>query len=147
MNRRRALIAFIAGGGSMALVPGCGSPNSAFAPSATSARESLDVALATWQKGGKADQLTTASPQIHAVDYQWQAGPVLERYDILEEQPGEGVTEKRYAVLLRMKKPQAEKRAQFIVIGRDPIWVFRDEDYVRTSNMGDNPRPRTRRRP
>jgi hypothetical protein len=144
---RRKLLALIAGGCTMALVPGCGSPSRAYAPSARSARDSLDAALSVWRKGGKADQLATASPAIHTVDYQWQARQVLESYEILEEQPGGGDAEKRYGVLLKFKKPIGEKRVQYIIIGREPVWVFRDEDYTRTSDMADNPRPGRRRRP
>jgi hypothetical protein len=150
MNRiilRRILFASIAGGCSILLVAGCGSSSRAYAPSPSTARESLDAALATWQKGGKADQLASASPPIHAVDFQWQARQVLESYEILEEQPGSGDAEKRYAVRLKLKKPLGEKRVQYIIIGREPIWVFRDEDYARTSDMADNPRPGRRRRP
>jgi hypothetical protein len=143
----RTLFAFIAGCCSIALIAGCGSSSRAYSPSPGTARESLDAALATWQKGGKADQLASASPPIHTVDYQWQARQVLESYEILEEQPGSGDAEKRYAVRLKFKKPLGEKRVQYIIIGREPIWVFRDEDYARTSDMADNPRPARRRRP
>ncbi len=47
-----------------------------------------------------------------------------------------------------MKKPKGEKRVQYILIGRDPLWIFRDDDYKKASDMGDDPRPKrkTRRR-
>lgn len=139
---RAGLGAFLAAGCVIALLPGCGSSSRAYAPSTSSARESLDKALSTWQHGGKADQLATDPTQVHVVDFQWQAGQALDGYEILSEEPGEGEAEKRYAVLLKLKKPQGEKRVQYVILGRGPIWVFRDEDYVRTSNMGDNPRPK-----
>jgi len=140
----RALFAAALCGATLALVPGCGSPTSAYTSNAASAREALESALATWQKGGKADQLATASPQVHVVDSQWQGGQVLEGYEILEEKAGQAETEKRYAVLLKLKKPAGEKRVEYIIVGREPLWVFRDDDYAKAGNMGDDTKPQQR---
>lgn len=137
----RALFAVTFGGVALALVPGCGSANSAYSSSAASARQGLENALATWQKGGKADQLATATPQVHVVDSQWQGGQVLEGYEILEEKPGQAETERRYAVLLKLKKPAGEKRVEYIIVGREPLWIFRDDDYEKAGTMGEDAKP------
>ncbi len=72
----------------LALMPGCGSSTSAYIPNAATAREDLDTALAAWQKGGKPAQLATSEHPVYFVDSQWEAGQVLESYQILEENPG-----------------------------------------------------------
>jgi hypothetical protein len=138
---RTRLSALAVCGAALALVPGCGTSTRAYTPNAASARDALDSALAAWQKGGKAEQLATASPQVHVVDNQWQAGKVLEGYEILEEKPGEADTEKRFAVLLKLKKPEGEKRVEYIMIGREPLWIFRDDDYAKAGIMGEDTKP------
>ncbi|MDR3634436.1 MAG: hypothetical protein P4L84_11575 [Isosphaeraceae bacterium] len=141
---RHGLSALAVCGAILAFVPGCGGSSRAYTPNAASAREALDLALAAWQKGGKADQLATASPQVHVVDSQWQAGKVLEGYEIIEEQAGAAETEKRYSVLLKLKKPEGEQRVEYIMVGREPLWIFRDDDYAKAGNMGDDTKPQRR---
>jgi len=136
---RSATLVLVAGVCAIALVPGCERSPRSYQPSTISARGALEAALATWERGGDADELESASPPVHVLDFQWQAGLVLEGYEILEEEPGEGESEKRFSVLLKMKKTKGEKRARYIILRQGPIWVFREEDYARTSNMGDNP--------
>jgi hypothetical protein len=126
----------------LALMPGCGSPTSAYVPSAATAREDLDKALDAWQKGRKPAELTTSEHPIYFVDSQWEGGQALESYQILEENPSESETEKRYGAVLKMKKPAAEKRVEYIAVGRSPMWIFRDEDYVKQGSMGETAKPK-----
>ena len=129
----------------IALVPGCGASPRAYAPTADLGPRSRSTRRS---RPGRTGARPTGSrrprPSSTSSTTSGRPGTALEGYEILAEEPGEGDAEKRYAVLLKLKKPQGEKRAQYVIIGRDPVWVFRDEDYRRTSNMGDNPRP-TRR--
>ncbi|HVW02959.1 MAG TPA: hypothetical protein VHB77_21545, partial [Planctomycetaceae bacterium] len=48
-------------------------------------------------------------------------------YQILGEVPGD--TPRCYAVRLKLTDPDAEERARFVVVGIDPLWVFRYEDF------------------
>lgn len=123
----------------LTLTPGCGSSTSAYIPDTATAREDLDKALASWQKGGKPAQLTTGDHPIYFVDSQWEAGQALESYQILEETPTQSETEKRYGAVLKMKKPPAERRVEFVAVGRTPMWIFRDEDYKKQGGMGEEP--------
>ena len=34
-----------------------------------------------------------------------------------------------FVVKLRLEQPREEQTARFIVLGQDPLWVFREEDY------------------
>jgi hypothetical protein len=40
-----------------------------------------------------------------------------------------------------LKKPAGEKSVHYFVHGRDPVWVYREEDYKRMANMDNNPEP------
>jgi hypothetical protein len=140
---RRKLGAALAAALTLALTPGCGSSTSAYIPNAATAREDLDKALASWQKGGKPAQLMTGEHPIYFVDSQWEAGQVLESYQILEENPTQSQTEKRYGAVLKMKQPPAEKRVEYIAVGRSPMWIFRDEDYVKQGSMGEVPKAKS----
>ena len=146
---RRTLGAALVAALTLTLSPGCGSSTSAYIPNAATAREDLDTALASWQKGGKPAQLMTGERPIYFVDSQWEAGQSLESYQILEETPTQSPTEKRYKAVLKMKQPPAEKRVEYIAVGRSPMWIFRDEDYVKQGSMGEvpNPKPNARRIP
>ncbi len=145
---RRHFGAALAAALTLALTPGCGSSTSAYIPNAATAREDLDTALAAWQKGVKAAQLTTGEHPIYFVDSQWEAGQALESYQILEENPTQTETEKHYGVVLKMKKPPAEKSVEYIAVGRSPMWIFRDEDYVKQGSMGEEVKPKSKfRRP
>jgi hypothetical protein len=140
---RRKLGAALVAALTLALTPGCGSSTSAYIPNAATAREDLDTALASWQKGGKPAQLMTSERPIYFVDSQWEAGQALESYQILEETPTQSQTEKRYGAVLKMKQPLAEKRVEYIAVGRSPMWIFRDEDYVKQGSMGEVPKAKS----
>ena len=40
-----------------------------------------------------------------------------------------------------MKKPAGDQSVRYVVHGRDPVWVYREEDYKRMLNMDNNPVP------
>jgi hypothetical protein len=145
---RRHFGAALAAALTLALLPGCGSSTSAYIPNAATAREDLDKALAAWQKGGKPKELLTGEHPIYFVDSQWEAGQALESYQLLDENPSQSETEKRYGAVLKMKKPPAEKRVEYVAFGKSPMWIFRDEDYVKQGSMGEEVKPKSKfRRP
>ena len=141
---RRKLAAAFAAALTLVLTPGCGSSTKDYIPNSTTAREDLDMALAAWQKGAKAADLTKGEHPIFIVDSQWDAGQALESYQILEESPGQIETEKRYGVVLKMKKPPAEKKLEYVVLGRSPMWIFRDEDFIKQGSMGEEVNTKTK---
>ena len=137
-----ALVAALA----LTLLPGCGASTSDYIPNSSTARDDLTTALTSWQKGGKPSQLLTGEHPIYMVDSQWENGQVLESFEIVEDTPSTSPTEKWYKVLLKMKKPSGEKRVGYVAVGREPMWIFRDEDYEKQGSMGETPRanPNTR---
>ena len=106
------------------------------------ARVALTTALDAWKAGKKPDALASSPNALTAVDAQWQAGQVLEDYLV----DGDGVEEASlpgpaFAVKLRVKGVSAEVKTRYIVFGREPTWVYREDDWTRLLNMDNNPRP------
>lgn len=141
---RRELGAALGAALALGLAPGCGNSTSAYIPNAATAREDLNTALASWQKGGKPAQLLQGEHPIYVVDSRWEAGQELESYQIQEESPTQSPTEKRYRAVLKMKKPAVEERIEYIAVGRSPMWIFRDEDYVKQGSMGEQPKAQSK---
>ncbi|MSR59217.1 MAG: hypothetical protein EXS05_16500 [Planctomycetaceae bacterium] len=67
------------------------------------------------------------SPAIGVVDHLQQVGRPLEAFEILGEVPGQAA--RCFAVRLRLSEPELEVRERYVVIGIDPLWVYRQEDY------------------
>jgi hypothetical protein len=121
----------------LGLGAGCGGASSAYVPSSQTARESLQAALTAWQNGQRPGAVEGTSPPVQVVDSAWRDGQKLASFEILDEQPGEGAQD--FLVRLTLKEPSATKDVHYFVHGREPVWVFRDEDYQRMVNMDNNP--------
>jgi hypothetical protein len=116
---------------------GCGDSQARFKPSAGEARSSLEAALNAW-RDAKPYGPIDASPPVRVVDSVWEKGQRLESFQIGEEEDaGEGTT--KFSVKLKLKKPPAEQDVHYFLFGRDPVWVYLDDDYKRTLNMDNGP--------
>ena len=118
------------------VLAGCGGTQAKFdrfVPDTEAAREALGAAMTAWQSGDPPGRIDTHSPPTQVVDTLRQAGQTLASYEILSEVSGE--TPKRFSVRLKLENPSQEQEAHYVVLGRDPIWVFREEDYARAERM------------
>ncbi len=115
------------------LVALCGCSRSArsgeeFIPPVEQARATLETALQSWREQRLAgDAIPGTSPAIVMSDTIRKPGQRLERYEILGEAPGDAP--RCYAVRLVLANPREELTARYVVIGIDPLWVIRHEDY------------------
>ena len=122
---------------SFPLLVGCGTGYERYTPSSSEARDSLEVALTSWREG-KAPGLIDGKPPVNVIDSAWQAGQQIESFTIGDEQDaGDGT--KQFAVKLVTKPKKAEQEVKFVVHGRDPVYVFAEDDYMRMVNMDNNP--------
>lgn len=130
----------------VALLAGCGGGeryvSNDFTPPADTARQSLEAALNAWKAGRAPGPVEGTTPPVQVFDSQWKAGQKLDGYEVLAEDQADGT--KQYSVRLSLKAPAAAREVRYHVIGRDPVMVYRDEDYRRMVNMEDNPRPTAR---
>lgn len=146
----RLSLMLAAGFASAAFAAGCGASSRAYAPTETAAREALEASLSAWQKGEKPARLASGTPPVQVSDFQWDSGQALESYKILAEEPDEGDATKRFSASLKLKTSKDETKTRYVVLGREPMLVYREEDYARLINMDNNPRAAStsrRRRP
>ncbi len=128
--RRRLVWALCAA----AAVSGCGrgsgrEPDAAarLTPALPLAREALQAALDDWKAGRAPGRIEGLSVPVEVVDQRRRPSQTLEEYEILGETPAESV--RCFAVRLKLSRPEAEERVRYVVVGIDPLWVFRQEDF------------------
>jgi hypothetical protein len=122
------------------LLSGCDASHARFAPTSDEAKSSLEAALTAWRDGKPYGSAVESKPPVQVTDSAWQAGLQLESFAIGEEKD-EGDATKQFTVTLKMKKPPGDESVPYYVHGRDPVWVYREEDYKRMINMDNNPVP------
>ena len=106
-----------------------------YIPPPDSARRALGAALDAWQRGEPPGQIE-GDPAIQVGDTHRRPGQTLASYEILGELPiADG---RRFAVRLTLENPVAEEKADFLVIGIDPLWVIREEDYRMVTHWDHN---------
>lgn len=100
-----------------------------YVPSAKLAREALDQVMMAWKNGEPAGPLKCQSSPItiRVADTARRAGQRLGMYEVLGEVSGEGP--RTFVVRLKLENPNAEEEAIYYLVGIDPLWVFRQEDY------------------
>ena len=106
---------------------GCsGRSNTEFIPAEDYARSALEKALTAWQNG-QPPHIMDVSPAVEAVDRRWKNGAKLANYEILTEESHNGAPS--FSVKLTLKQPASEKTVLYIVVGKDPLWVYSEEEY------------------
>jgi hypothetical protein len=107
---------------------GCGGQSSSrYFPAEPIARRALETALTAWQDGQGPGQADTGPPVIQVVDTHRRPGQTLESYEILGEVMADGP--RCYTVRLSLDNPSEEQKVRFVVLGIDPLWVFRQEEF------------------
>ena len=109
---------------------GCGESDrsSQFIPSVTVAESAVKAGMEAWKKGEPAGLVQgVTKPAIHVVDSHRKAGQQIVSYEILGEVPGNAP--RCFAVKAKLSGSEATERLRYIVVGIDPLWVFRQEDY------------------
>jgi len=88
--------------------------------------------LIAWQKDKLPSLVEESSPPIHMIDTQRQSNRKLTSFSVLG--PTTGDAQRCFAVRLTLDNPPEEVRARFVVLGLDPLWVLRYEDYEMISH-------------
>lgn len=107
----------------------------AYIPPEDSAREALEVTLKGWQQGKPEGEVRSVGKgtKVQCLDQDWRAGKALSDFSILEAKPAAGSEPRQFKVQLRYQGEALPIEATYFVLGIDPLWVFREEDYRRTS--------------
>jgi hypothetical protein len=120
----------------LATLNGCGG-GSAPLPSTVQARQALQSSLDAWKAGKPATAMAGEKPSIEIVDFEWKAGKVLSDYTLGQDSPGQGV--QTLSASLTIKGESGPKEVKYMVLGLEPMRIFRDEDYNRAMNMDNAP--------
>lgn len=118
----------------LAAVFGCTTKqrNEDFVPADDVAQRSLDRYLSAWRAGEPGETVCGTSPPISSADTLRAGGRKLEGYEILGPTPAD--VQRCYAVRLTLGNPHEEVRERYVVVGLDPIWVIRHEDYEKITH-------------
>jgi hypothetical protein len=102
-------------------------------PSEDKARAALETALTAWKNGEKMGNIKGDSCSIEVGDRVWMAGKKLAAFEILgaEDKPGP----RWFSVNLTLKGAQPQQ-VRYAVLGIDPLWVYREEDFNQACGMG-----------
>jgi hypothetical protein len=137
MFTRRSQLVCLALCGLLVVSAGCsnGSYNK-YIPSDDQARQALEAALNAWQEGKKPGPVEGAPQAVQAVDSRWQSGQVLRSFEVLSEEKSEGP--RIFSVrltLLTLQKQAVQQTVRYIVLGKDPLWVYCEDDYKAPAGM------------
>jgi hypothetical protein len=99
-------------------------------PPAASARQALEAALNAWHDGHAVGRIETASPPIQVVDSGWGSKQELASYEILEE-VSRPDGRRCFKVRLNLANPPSTQEVHYLVVGKNPLWIYREEDYKR----------------
>ena len=83
--------------------------------------------MEAWKKGEPVGAVAHTKPVVHVIDSQRKPGRVLRNYEILGEVPGNAP--RCFAVKVELAGVDVPERLRFVVVGIEPLWVFRQEDY------------------
>jgi hypothetical protein len=123
--------------GSLFIGLGCSDSktNEDFIPPSGNARKALETALTSWQEGQPHGTIATSvNPKIEVLDSKWRSGQKLVSYEILKEDT-ETNGHRYFTVRLTLGKGSPQE-VRYVVIGIDPLWVYREEDFQKLSGTG-----------
>ena len=109
------------------LACGCHDRTADFKPTNDVAENALMRGLEDWRAGKLAGEISGSKPAIHVSDTARNPKQTLESFKILGETPGR--SGRTFAVELSLKHPDEKLKTEYIVVGIDPLWIFRREDF------------------
>lgn len=106
---------------------GCARKTLDYTPSLAVAESAVRSGLEAWKSGQSPGEVAGTSPVIHVTDAGRKPGQTLDDFQILGEVRGSAG--RTMAVTLHLSNPSEVIKTRYIVVGIDPLWVFRQEDY------------------
>lgn len=116
---------------------GCGKSAESYVPASEDAKSMLERALTAWKTGaapGRIEPAASGQVPLEAVDTDWRAGRKLQAFEIVSEKPRSDGP-RQFSVRLTLSGSAAPVEATYYIVGQDPIWIFRDRDYMQTTTM------------
>jgi hypothetical protein len=105
-----------------------------YIPSEDNARQALEAALNAWRDGKKPGPVEGAPMPVQVVDSEWQSGKKLKSYEIVGEESSDGP--RVFSVRLTLQRPAGQETTiRYYVVGKEPLWVYRESDYKAPAGM------------
>jgi hypothetical protein len=116
---------------------GCDAPTPAertdvFRPEADLAEAALKASLQAWREGRVGGPASALSRKVEVSDSYRSAGRPLKAYQVLGAVGSDEI--RSFAVRLSFENPPEDEVVRYVVIGNDPLWVFRQEDFERIAH-------------
>lgn len=114
---------------------GCRQPSAQdYVPNDAAARAALTTALDAWKAGKAPDQIGASGPAVQAQDTQWRDGQKLVAYEIVGPAPASADDpNRRYTVKLTLAGAAEPQEMGYVVVGKDPVFVFSQTSYQQLS--------------
>ncbi len=109
------------------ILTGCAQKKLDYTPSPAVAEAAVRKGLDAWKSGLAPGEVSGTSPAIYVTDGGRKPGQVLDEFQIMGEVRGSAG--RTMAVTLHLSNPTEVIKTRYIVVGIDPLWVFRQEDY------------------
>lgn len=103
-----------------------------YIPAPEAARGAVALVMDGWSKGLSPDETVGKKPEVHVVDKHRKPGQHVARYEILGEVSAENA--RGFAVRVTFDDSDEPQVVRYLVVGADPMWVFRQEDYEMISH-------------
>ena len=84
--------------------------------------------MQAWSGGSTTQAVPDTSPPVMVVDELRLKGRTLKGYKVLGQVPADAPL--CFAVQLSLGNPAEEVRERYVVVGLDPLWVWRYDDYL-----------------
>jgi hypothetical protein len=101
--------------------------NPTFLPGWGEARQALVSALTAWRDAPSPLPTSFDTPSVQFVDKQRSPLQRLTAFEILGQTDAENA--RQFTVRLNLEGTDSPQLVKYNVLGRDPVWVFRLEDY------------------
>jgi hypothetical protein len=114
---------------------GCGRADvEDYVPADELARSALAAALDGWQRERQAAPVEGLAKPVELQDAAQRAGRKLKSYEIVGPSPG-GDQNRRFKVLLSFEGEPSPSEAIYVIVGKDPLWVFNERDFEKAGGM------------
>lgn len=115
------------------LLAGCGSRSpEEYMPQGEGAKQAVQAALEAWKSAKPFSPVPDSKPPINVFDARWRDGKKLETFEVGD--PVAGAAPPRVPVKMKLVGG-VEETVHYVVVGIDPLNVFRDADYERAAGM------------
>jgi len=135
-NGRRQLTTWACCAALTATIAGCErggeTPTPAFVPSWAEARQALESSLSAWRDAPSPLPASSDTRGVQTVDRQRKPDQRLLSFQILGQLDVENT--RQFTVRLNLEGEESPQLVKYNVLGRDPVWVFRLDDYERLSH-------------